>query len=94
MPRRGLFFLIQQLWGKIMGKVIILNEATGWTVFVRGADGATLEQSYVSGRNHSSPYDRAQEYSARHGFPIEHGGNSKDYDREMRAIARDPRFMC
>lgn len=79
------------------GKVVVWDESTGWTVVVQNGSGDTLERSYVSMRNHASPHGFAQRFAAHYGrpdpLPIEYAGKSKDYDREMRAIANDPHFM-
>ena len=80
-----------------MGKVIVLNEATGWTIYVENSAGETVDQAYVSLRNWASPAKPAKDFAAHYGrpepLPIEYRGNSRDYDREIRAIANDPHFM-
>lgn len=78
-------------------KVIILNEATGWTIITTRENGEVVDRTYVSNRHHGSPLARANEivrhYEQYGEVFLEHGGNSPDYDREIAAIAADPYFM-
>lgn len=75
----------------------ILNESTGWTVVLTKEDGTKVTKLYVSGRNFGSPHAEVRRKMAMwygtDDVTFVEGGNSPDYEFEMRAIANDRNFM-